>query len=216
MTLNDLLNDHQTGQDDVQLNQFVLGGRTQWGTYKQALRELYKRVRGLRQMQTDLDLLLIDIEELERQITTEVGYEKRRAEIQLRQKFGALEEANRSLLDLKREAAIFYRAAAELKMELGDITDERRTELDKHEWMHWLVKQGQLGKLTTGRLPEVVLKNAYAMPEVDRRQLLQALSSSAEHFIEQGEYGMQALPPPTEEDIQLLEQEIRDDNLITG
>jgi hypothetical protein len=54
--LNDLLLDHRTGQDATQIGSFVLGGRTPWGTYKQAIRELYKRARGLRQMITDRDL----------------------------------------------------------------------------------------------------------------------------------------------------------------
>lgn len=215
MTLNDLLKDYQTGQDETQLQSFVLGGRTPWGTYKQALRELYKRVRGLRQMQTDIDLLLIDIEELELSPHPTCPFEYKRTAIKIRQKQGQLEEANRSLTDLKREAAIFYRTAAELKLQLGDITPEKRVELDRAEWMHWHLKKAALDKLTTGRISEVVLKNLYSIPLSERMQWFKQLEKNPEKFIEDGEYGVKAIPPPTEDDIKLLEQEIADDNLIT-
>jgi len=216
MKLNDILNDHQTGQDDIQLQSFVLGGRTPWGTYKQALRELYKRVRGIRDSQTELDLLLIDIEELENGQSPVDTFEYRRAAVKLRQKRGQLEEANRGLNDLKRECAIFYREARKLKEVIGEVTPERRTELDREEWKHWLIKTAALGKLTTGRIPEVVLKNAYGMSEEERNELLSSISVNPEHFIERGEYGISAVPPPSEEDIKLLEREISDDHLISG
>jgi hypothetical protein len=208
----DLLKDHQTGQDETQLQSFVLGGRTPWGTYKQALRELYKRVRGLRQMQTDIDLLRLDIEELTLEVD-DGGIEAKRAYVNLRQKHGQLEEANRGLADLKREATVFWREANRLKAVIGEVTPERRVELDREEWRHWHVKQGMIGKLTTGRLPDVVLKNLCSITTEERREWLLLLQGDPEKFIEDGEYGAMALPPPSDDDVLMLEREI---GLIEG
>jgi hypothetical protein len=216
MKIMELLKDHQTGQDETQLQSFVLGGRTPWGTYKQALRELYKRVRGLRISQTETDLLAIDIEEKQKESENTEGLALRRANIELRQLYGQMEEAERGLVDLKREAAIFWREANKLKLLIGEFTPERRIQLDREEWMHWHIKKGMIGKLITGIVPEVVLANLYSISAEERKKWLELLEGNPEKFIEEGEYGVMPLPPPSQEDIALLEEEIENDNLIEG
>jgi len=221
MTIMELLKDHQTGQDDIQLQCFVLGGRTTWGTYKQALRELYKRVRGLREAQTSLDLLRLEIGDKQDVISGKAKPKSlsdvERSMVEIRQLYGRLEESERAIVDLKREAAIFYREARKLKDEIGEVTPERRTELDLEEWKHWNVKRAMIGKLTMGRIPEVVLKNLYSLPNEERMEILELITNNrAEDFIESGEHGRLALPPPTESEIKLLEGELENDNLIDG
>lgn len=183
--LNEILQDHKTGQDSIQLGSFVLGGRTTWGTYKQTLRELYKRVRGLRQMITERDLLLLDIEELEEQPKDDSRDSKRTA-IKLRQKYGMLEESDRCIADTKREAALFYRVALDCKSKLGEITEERRHELDREDWKWWHLK-----RVACQGLDDVTRKNLISLPTAERREWLNVIKDQRqlEAIIESSEYG---------------------------
>jgi len=205
-----LLQDHRTGQDSTQLESFVLGGRTQWGTYKQALREMYKRIRGLRQMITDRDLLLIDIEESEELIESSSGRDLRRAKIDHRSMLGRLEESERGIVDTKREAAIFYRVAASLKEELGDIDEARRIELDRAEWKWWHTKRAAISKIASGRVDDVVLKNLMSLPISERHDWLDVIKDDNKLVgtLENAECGRIPLPAPTVDDIKLIESEV--------
>lgn len=205
-----LLADHRTGQDATQLGSFVLGGRTLWGTYKQALRELYKRIRGLRTMITERDLLLLDIEEMQEDLLQATGREEKRLCIKLRQKEGSLEEADRGIRDTKREAALFYRTAEELKLAFGEICEERRAMLDREEWKWWHIKKAAVTLKLTGRPDEVVVKNLASLPTAEREEWISVLGDKnlLMSTLENSEYGRQSLPEPTDEEIKLIEQEV--------
>jgi len=79
--LKNLLDDHQTGMSQFQDDYFVTtrAGGTLYGQYKQSLRELYKRFRGLRELTCNQERLSIDIEELKEKIETAISFELKRA-----------------------------------------------------------------------------------------------------------------------------------------
>lgn len=204
--LEQLLNDHRTGQDAMQLGSFVLGGKTPWGTYKQAIRELYKRIRGLRQMITDRDLLLIDMEEIQERISSKDNRDSRRAKIEFRSMCGRLEEVERGIRDTKREAALFYRTAAQLKEQFGEITEERRAELDIEEWEWWHLKRAAIAKMAQGRIDNVVLKNLISLPKKERQKWLPIIKDNPKIVIEQSEFGRIEVSAPTEQEIESIEK----------
>jgi hypothetical protein len=208
--INELLEDHRTGQDATQLGSFVLGGRTAWGTYKKAIRELYKRIRGLRQMITAHDLLLIDMEEAQDRIASDDERDSRRAAIELRAMSGQLEESERNIRDTKREAALCCRVANELKNEFGEITEERRSELDREEWRWWHLKRAAISKLTTGRVDDVTLKNLISLPISERDEWLSVIKDDKAliELVDKSEYGRHDHITPTDTEIKQIEQEI--------
>lgn len=208
--LDELLKDHRTGQDSTQLGNFVLGGRTKWGTYKQAIRELYKRIRGLRQMITDRDLLYIDMEDLQDRIEGDDTRDAQRAKIELRALHGRLEESERGIRDTKREAVLFYRVAKELKDEFGEIDEMTRIKLDREDWRWWHLKRAAISKLVTGRLDNVILKNMCSLPIEERNYLLNIMKDdqTLERLIEQSEYGRELPSEISEDEIKLIEQNI--------
>ena len=211
MTIADLLEDHRTGQDETQLGSFVLGGRTKWGTYKQAIRELYKRIRGLRQMITEKDLLDLDIEELKEECEKEPASRSgKRAAIKLRQKFGQMEELERGIKDTKREAVLFYKVALSIKNELGNITDDTRADLDRAEWRWWHLKRAAISKLTTGRVDSTTLKNLCSLPITERSEWMNIIKNdnALVKMLEESEYGRRELPMLSEDEVKLIEQEI--------
>jgi hypothetical protein len=206
--LNELLKDHRTGQDSTQIGSFILGGMTKWGTYSQAIQELYKRIRGLRQMITSRDLLLIDKEEVEERINGDDERDARRAVIELRSMMGQLEESERGIRDTKREAAMFYRVAADLKKVLGEITEERRAELDRQEWRWYHIKRAMIGKLTTGRVDDIVLKNLTSIPTAERQEWLSVMKDDAKiiSILEESEYGLSYALECSDDDVRVIEE----------
>ncbi len=82
--LKKLLNDHQIYHSDFQMDNFITirSGETQHGQYKQALRELFKRYRGLKELYTGRELLQVDIDELN-QKHSDSEFEVRRTNINL-------------------------------------------------------------------------------------------------------------------------------------
>ena len=79
-----LLDDHQIYHSDFQMDNFITirSGETQYGQYKQALRELFKRYRGLKELYTGRELLQVDIDELNEK-HSDNDFEIRRTNINL-------------------------------------------------------------------------------------------------------------------------------------
>lgn len=147
MPVDDLLADHHYLHWSTQLDHFITvrAGGTPYGMYKQALRELDKRERGLNGMYADRDRLLVDIAELEERLGGKRGlegergggledeyaspcaspplppssFDRRRWAIDLRQKRFGLSVCERSIRDHERERDRFVEQALHLRQILG-------------------------------------------------------------------------------------------------
>jgi hypothetical protein len=121
---------------------------------------------------------------------------------------GKLEEAERGIRDTKREAALFYRVAMELKTELGEINEERRAELDREEWRWWHIKRAAIAKLASGRVDDVVLKNLMSIPTAERNEWLDVIKNDEAlvKLLESSEHGRIEMSAPTEDEIKLIEE----------
>ena len=152
--LKELLNDHQTGMSQFQDDYFVTtrAGGTLYGQYKQALRELYKRFRGLRELTCNQERLVIDIEELEKKIETAISFELKRAKVDYKEKIMLMEESQRVIKDTEREFSRFYQQACFLKEQIGELTDEKRNQLDQEMWVFKVKEMAIIDWYTTGFL----------------------------------------------------------------
>lgn len=103
-----MMEDGRLAHSEFQIEHFILKkcGITPWGRYQQALREIRARVKSLKQMY--------------RQLGGATGEEA----IALLELFGETE----------RELKTFLAAALEEKRVLGDLTEERKAELEKDYW----------------------------------------------------------------------------------
>lgn len=139
--LETLLTYHQGGHTDLQMDHFITirSGGTPYGCFVQALRELWKRSRGLSDDTCHRDLLLIDIDEL-REKSQPDSFDGRRAKIHLRQKQKQLLEVDASLATNRREFVRFYGQAVSLFVSLGfdKSPPDRETieRLDAERWEH--------------------------------------------------------------------------------
>jgi len=167
MDLKELLNDHQTGMSQFQDDYLVTtrAGGTLYGQYKQSLRELYKRFRGLRELTSNNAKLQIDIEELELELKSATGFPKKRKEVDYKEKIMLMEESERVIKDTRREFNRFYQQAAYLKEQIGELTDEKRHRLDMEMWEFRIKEMAVIDWVTIGRLRNNTFEFLHACPK---------------------------------------------------
>jgi len=153
--INEILADHQTGMSKFQDDHLVTvrAGGTIYGQYKQSLREVYKRIRGVRELSCDMEKLQVEIDEQLFISENETDpFKKRYAEIEYRRKLMQTEESQRVFADTTRELNNFYSQAAYFKEQIGELTPEKREKLDKEMWSFKVREMATIDFITTGRL----------------------------------------------------------------
>ena len=183
MDLKTLLDDHQTGMSQFQDDYLVTSraGGTLYGQYKQALRELYKRFRGLRELTSKNARLQIDIEELEYQIKdTDNSFYMQRKRVDYKEKVMLMEESQRVIKDTKREFTRFYQQAAYLKGKIGDLTDEKRHQLDMEMWEFKIKEMAVVDWVTSGRIRNNTFEFLHSCPRTMKLRLAASIQSQDE------------------------------------
>lgn len=172
MDLKELLKDHQLYHSSFQIDNFITvrAGETQFGQYKQTLRELFKRYRGLKELYVSRELLRVDIEELE--YTNATGFVQRRNDINLTKYRMDIEDLERNISDTEREFSRFYAQADALKAQIGELTLEKRDQLDQEMWVHKLKTMVAVDYITKGRIGENALTFIRSIPKEIRKPLL--------------------------------------------
>lgn len=181
MDLNELLKDHQLYHSEFQQDNFITvrSGGTEYGQYKQALRELFKRYRGLKELCSEKELLQVDIDELtEKKVKDK--YEKRRNEIKRTQKIMAMEDLDKNIQDTEREFKRFYQQAAALKEKIGELTDVKRDILDRDMWEFKVKEMAALDFVSTGRVSRGTYEMLTSFPKKQRLKLAKEIGKPAE------------------------------------
>jgi len=180
INLQELLKDHQLYHSEFQQDYLITvrAGGTTYGMYKQALRELYKRYRGLKELYGSKELLQVDIDELAAK-KTEDKFEARRNKINHAQKVMSMEELDKNIEDTEREFKRFYSQAAALKAQIGDLTEEKRNALDRDMWQFKLKEMAAIDILTTGHLGNVTYEMITAAPVEMRKKVLELCGDKA-------------------------------------
>jgi hypothetical protein len=212
-SLKDLLDDHQTGhsefQDDYMIT--IRAGGNLYGQYKQALRELYKRVRGHREASCDLEITQLTIDEYkDQQYNGANKFEKRRAAIERRRAEMQLEEGERVIKDNKRELIRFYQQACQLKEEIGELTPEKRKTLDYDMWMEQFKGHMAVDLFCHGTLRPNTFEAITALPLEMKMNLLAWLGDRSQHLLEwyqnnHNAHHFQSLPILDQNEFKLLE-----------
>ncbi len=174
--IDELLADHQLYHSDFQMDYLITvkAGGTTYGQYKQALREVYKRYRGLRDLLAERELAEVDIDEMEHAVGLTV-FDQRRNAINLRRKRESLDDADRNIRDTERELARFVGQAEALKEHVGELTPERRAILDAEMWAHRIKSMIAIDLITRGTISETSLTCLNASPPEIRESLLNAM-----------------------------------------
>jgi hypothetical protein len=178
--LKELLNDHQLFHSEFQQDYFITGlsGKTLWGMYKQSLRELYKRTRGLRESYCDREKLEVEIEQQYEIANKKKDYYKAKfAAIEYKRKTMQLEELNRVIKDTEREFKRFYQQALSLKEKLGELTEDKKKELEEETQIFKIKEMICIDLRTRGMLSNVSYERINAVPYKIKKKILDDISS---------------------------------------
>lgn len=178
--LRELLSDHQIYHSDFQMDNFITirAGETQYGQYKQALRELFKRYRGLKELYIGKELLQVDIDELSLKFCKNV-FEIRRTNINLTKHRMDMDDLERNIEHTEREFKRFYAQANTLKKEIGELTPKKQNKLDQEMWIHKLKSMVAIDYITKGRIGENALTFIRSIPKEIRKPLLIEIKDQA-------------------------------------
>jgi hypothetical protein len=184
--LRELLDDHQTGHSEFQDDYLITWrhGGTVYGQYKQALRELYRRFRGLRELSCDREKLEIEIQQAKEKAQNGQSYEEELARVEFKRKSMQLEELERSFINTKREFMRFFQQTNHLKSLVGELTPAQRKKLDREMWIHKTKTVVALDLLTMGRLSKSAYELLGALPVQMRKPVIEFIESDGKHVRE--------------------------------
>lgn len=181
--LKTFIDDHQIYHSNFQMDFLITGknGATDYGMYKQCLRELFKRYRGIKQLYCHREKLKIDIDEHEYKSTHEENeFKRRRAEVDLIECKLGEEDLDKNISDTEREFIRFSAQADALKKRVGELTDEERDKKDLELWMESFKFELAVEKNNTGRINSNMLQTLKAIPVTLRQELFAFLADSGQ------------------------------------
>lgn len=154
-----LLADHQMYHSEYQMDRFITikSGLTHWGMYKQAIRELHKRFRGLKGLYYERRKAHLEIErDQKKPAATVIDADLRDLEIAKRKM--DLYELEANIKDSEREFRHFYAQAKALKQAIGPVTDEKRQSLEAQHWAFKTRLMAASDMIVRGRLSEATVE----------------------------------------------------------
>lgn len=178
MNLNELFKDHNLYHSEFQQDYLITykAGGTVYGMYKQSLRELYKRYRGLKGIHFDKKEIEIDIEELNQSLSkcrsSRDPIKNKRARLELEKKRLQLKEIEKNKECTEKEFKRFLEQAITLKSQIGKLTKEKLERYELELWEYRLKSQMALDYISQSRLSKQTLEMLYSYPIDLRRKLI--------------------------------------------
>jgi len=174
MPLKDLLIHHNKYHDSFVIENFITAraGLTDYGMFKQAIRELYKRFRGLQGVYCQRDNLHLDLErEREKQISD--NYKNRKRMIRIREKMYALEVTQRAIKDTETEFCHFYNQASQLYEKVKPLTQKRIKEFEENFWYTYTKMEAAKDYLSESHISSGTIEQILSLPLSMRAELLE-------------------------------------------
>ena len=176
--IKEILKDHRPGMSQFQHDHFVTGmsSLTEYGQYKQSVRELYTRVCGLRDNAFAKETLEIELEEQE--YISQHGedtFVRRKAAVELKRKQMAMFDLLKRIEHTERDVMSFYRQASQLKEIIGELTPEKENEFEKEMWESECKKLAAFDVMSQGSIGRPTLEMAFSMKGELRDRLLNEL-----------------------------------------
>lgn len=151
--LSELLADNQSAHSDLQIDRFIIltNGLTEYGCYKQALRELHSRFHTLIGYWLELEGLKLDETE-----AVEKATDGRRQQLELAKIRLKIMGVQESFSESRREFLRFLSHANHFKKIVGELTPERRAEFEKEFWIENIKRMGGTSNPQAFRLLNVM------------------------------------------------------------
>lgn len=141
--IQEIFKDHQLYHDHLQIDHFITtsSGGTVYGMHKQALRELFKRYRGLRELYHTREIGMLDISSIKKK--TRIFFfstwrnrsiKRKKRKIALCQMLMNMEDLIKNIEDTEREFKQFLGQVLFLREKIGPLTPEKRKTLVIEYW----------------------------------------------------------------------------------
>jgi len=165
--LNELLKDYNPKHSRYQISNYIiaLNGRTTYGQYKQVLRELFPRVNNITQAIAEINIIEQEIEIAKEPSFENFGNKYKIEKIKQDRKHVQLKQQKDHLRIQLNEFKEFYSIALQLKDKLGELTEERKEELEKEYWVTTFKERIALELACNGMVSQHTLETILAMPE---------------------------------------------------
>lgn len=201
----DVLVDWRPEHTQIQMEHFVIansGCGDEWGKYVQAMRELEGRYHGVKAMEMQREALQLTLEEAEIEVeaadepTSQEFSEgvlggrrhsirRRRAQLDVELAQAAIDADAPRREAAQREAATVLELAVAARAAVGELTEERRTEM---EWQFTATRFAQkinFQRMAGVAVGEEIMLSIQHFPEKQQAQLMDALGTvvgSTPHF----------------------------------
>lgn len=182
--IEELLADHQLYHSEFQQDRFITikSGGTPYGCYKQALRELSKRHQAIQELELQIEEAEIELDELRPLIVQIEGKESASAEdrrliVDHKRKSLTLKNLDLTMRETQREYGRFLQQARGLKAHLGEITPERRDELDREMWEYRVKSLLAVELFAYGRPSTSTIELLQCLPPGMRARILPCLET---------------------------------------
>ena len=168
--IDELLRDFRPLHSEFQIDYFIVAsaGPTDWCKYKQALREIHSRQGTIRKYGREIRKLVIKLEGLSSRPSGPLE------EIELEELTDALRETMVSMKDCEREMKRFIALALELKEGLGEITDERRAELEERSWIEKITSNVRMDLQSARRIQPATAQSLSCLPVAMQQQIIES------------------------------------------
>ena len=165
--LNKLLKDYNPKHSRYQISNYIiaLNGRTTYGQYKQVLREIFPRVNNIAQAIAEIKIIEQEIELAKEPNFENFGNKYKIEKIKQDRKYVQLKQQKDHLCIQMKEFKEFYSIALQLKEKLGELTEERKEELEKEYWVKTFKEKIALELACNGIVSQNTLETILSMPE---------------------------------------------------
>lgn len=177
--------DFQDEASAIQLTSFVVrcsGKGNPWAMFKQAQRETRVRTKILTGIQLDLQDVGLDIEETQ---TSEEGTQARRSLI-LARKYLLQGELESKAESVSRELTIVLGCVRDLQIQLGELSQEDKDELEAQSWAHRTAVQFVMDLYDRGRPSSATIEMLHSLPQDLKADVLGVLARDGTRWFESG------------------------------
>lgn len=208
-----ILADHRHFHSEWQIDHAITirAGGTLYGCYKQAVRELHKRWRGLRDCYRQRELLAVDIDEMEQPRNSTGHHADCRRRIELCEKRLGLIEADGVIRDTEREFLRFLGQAIACRHALGisadgSLDDSLREKLDAEMWEHNIKAMAAVDFMSQGRIGRSTIELLAACAPAMRMRIARLVLDEKRHQELIDWYLMSELPMPPPVELSAAQQ----------
>ena len=161
--LKTILIDYEDRHSEFQIENFIIrSSGCEWFQYKQALREIDSRA--------NIIVALHDEKKAFEFPRYKLFFLKTRRKSQLK-------IIEKKIFNVEAELKIFLRIAEKLKKQIGEITPERRNQLETESWKNKGIKMAAIDILATGRISNQTYDFVFSLPKESQLEIFKTVSA---------------------------------------